>query len=68
MSKTEVKFSCSDIAEMMSICNVRNDCNRSCIGCDYNNKGHKICRDMLKQFNDMSRSQQISIIVKCKNM
>ena len=68
MSKEILKYTSSEIAEMMSICNVRNYCNRSCIGCDYNKKDHKICRDMLKQFNDMSRSQQISIVVKSKNM
>lgn len=68
MSEKSVKYQCSEIAEMMSICNVRNDCNRSCTGCDYNHKGHKICKDMLKQYNEMSRAQQISIVIKSKNM
>lgn len=67
MSQKSLSYQCSEIAEMMSICNVRTDCNRSCMGCDYNHKGHKICRDMLEQFFKMSRAQQISIVVKSKN-
>lgn len=66
MSNKSLKFKTSEISEMISVCNVRNDCNRSCIGCDYNHRGHKICRDMLEQFNQLSRSEQISIVIKSR--
>lgn len=63
MSKIYVKYSGSDISQMLEICNLRHDCGRSCRDCVYNVKGHKVCRDMLLQFNKLSRAEQISVAV-----
>lgn len=63
MSKIYVKYSGSDISQMLEICNLRHDCGRSCRDCVYNVKGHKVFRDMLLQFNKLSRAEQISVTV-----
>ena len=63
MSKRYVKYTGSDISEMLDVCNLRHECGRSCRDCVYNVKGHKVCRDMLFQLNKLSRAEQISIAV-----
>ena len=63
MSKRYVKYSGSDISEMLDVCNLRHECGRSCRDCVYNVKGHKVCRDMLFQLSKLSRAEQISIAV-----
>lgn len=63
MSKVHIKYSGSVISEMFDVCNLRQNCGRSCRDCVYNVKGHKVCRDMLLQFNKLSRAEQISSTV-----
>lgn len=66
MSKEVRKYKSSEIAEMFSICDVRNSCHLNCRGCVYYHKGHKECLDMIKQYDNMSRAEQLSAIISSK--